>query len=69
MQNCKICKRSYKNIDAYNVHLNRRSHYRKVVQMELLYRHIENQGNEKAYADWLKIKEECDKPRSSEPQS
>ena len=65
MQNCKICKRSYKNIDAINVHLNRKSHYSKVIKMECL---LSQNPDSEAYNNWLKIKEECDRPREN-PQS
>ena len=63
MIDCKICRRCYRNVDAYNTHLNRRSHYRKVIQYDTLYRQY--QGTQK-WEEWLKIRNECDTPRSKE---
>ena len=63
MLTCNICKRTYKNVDAYNVHLNRRSHYRKVAQFDCFYSKFPDSD---AYKEWLKIRAESDAPRLKE---
>ena len=60
MIDCKICNRSYRNVDAYNTHLNRNSHYRKVLQYDTLYRQY---IGTKKWENWLKLRDECDTPR------
>ena len=61
-ETCEICHKDYANVDAYNIHLNRRSHYRKMIQYECLYSQFPESIK---YHDWKQLRADCDRPRKS----
>ena len=61
-EKCDICFRTYANVDAYNAHLNRPSHYRKCVQFEMLYSQYPDSIK---YHEWRETLAKCDRPRTN----